>query len=51
MAAQACFVVFAVLNAVLDQNRMEERDERALDRSRGFRGIFDLELAGFDALP
>ena len=29
---------------------MEERLEREPDRSRGFRSIFDLELAGFDAL-
>jgi hypothetical protein len=28
---------------------MEERRERGLDRTRRFRGIFDLELARFDA--
>ena len=37
-------------NAVLDQNRMEERHERGSDCSRSFRGIFDIELARFDAL-
>lgn len=50
LAAQVCFGIFAVSNAVLDQNWMEERHERALDRSRGFRGIFNLELACFDTL-
>jgi hypothetical protein len=50
LIAQACFGIFAALNAVLDQNRMEEWHERRLDRSRGFRGIFDLEFAGSNAL-
>jgi hypothetical protein len=50
LIAQACFGIFAVLNAVLDQNRMEERHKRGLDRSRGFRSIFDVELSGFDPL-
>src|ERR1700675_2555540 len=46
LVAQACFGVFAVLNAVLDQNWMEERHERGSDRSRSFRG----ELARFHPL-
>src|SRR5215216_1750401 len=50
LVAQVCFRIFAVSNAVLDQNRMEEWREGGFDSSRGFRGIFDLELARFDAL-
>jgi hypothetical protein len=50
LVAQACFDIFAVLNAVLDQNRVEEWHKRGSDRSRGFRGIVDVELARFDAL-
>src|SRR5205823_4446898 len=51
LLAHTCFGVLAVLNALLDQNRMEERSERGFDRARGLRGIFDLELTRFDALP
>jgi hypothetical protein len=50
LVAQVCLHIFAVLNTVLDQNRMEERHERGPDRSRSFRGIFDVELARFNAL-
>lgn len=50
MAARARFGVFAVLNALLDQNRMEKWHERRSDRSGRFRGVFDLELARVSAL-
>jgi hypothetical protein len=36
LLAQARFGVFAVLNAVLDQNRVEERRERGVDRTGRF---------------
>jgi hypothetical protein len=43
--AQPFFRLFAALNAMLDQQRMEEPHEGGVDRSCGFRGTFDLELA------
>ncbi|SIT53964.1 hypothetical protein BQ8794_140109 [Mesorhizobium prunaredense] len=45
LRAQAIFGVFAVLNAVLDQNRVEERRERGVDRTRRFCRVLDLEFA------
>ena len=37
---QPCFGVFAVLNALFDQNRMEERRERGFDCARRLRVSF-----------